>query len=204
MLTSSPVEPDAPQNSIVVAIECPDFVDAQNLPDFDINNTNMSEPQTDPMEIHISGFTLCKEFQETILSIIQAKCQQIVAESSALLYDSMRHSSSDEVQIIQDPSIPDFPPCVAVEERPPSPKEKKRKTLVFVSTLPRRITRSTRFTEATIGWKNMEHTIPILRPLSFVDKEVTITQEPVPSNNMTVTQEPASSQNLVVTQEPAA
>jgi regulator of replication initiation timing len=50
----------------------------------------------------------------------------------------------------------------------------------------------------------MEQEIPILHPLSSVVKEVTVTQEPAPSNNMTVTQEPSSSQNLAVTQEPTA
>jgi hypothetical protein len=163
----------------------------------------MSEPQTDPMEIRIPGFTLCKELRETILSI-QAECKQIVAESSTPLDDSVHHSSSDEVQIIQDPNIPDFPPCLVVEEHPPSPKEKKMKTLVFVSTLPRRRTRSMRSTEATVGWKNMEHAIPILRPLSSVVKKMTVTQELVPFDNMTVTQEPTSLKNLAVTQELAA
>jgi hypothetical protein len=52
-----------------VAIECPDFADTQTLPDFDINDTNLSEKLTDFMEVHISGFTLCKEFQETIFSL---------------------------------------------------------------------------------------------------------------------------------------
>jgi hypothetical protein len=136
--------------------------------------------------------------------VTQAECKRIAAESSAPLDDSVHHSSSDEVQIIQNPSIADFPPCLVVEEHPPSPKEKKRKTPAFVSTLPRRRTRSARSTGATVGWKHMEQAIPILHPLSSIVKEVTVTQEPVPSNNMTVTQEPTSSQNLVVTQEPAA
>jgi hypothetical protein len=92
--TSSPVEPEAPQNPLVAATECPNFVDAQTLPDFDINNTNMSKPQTDPMEVRIPGFTLCKELQETILSI-QEECQQIAAKSSAPLDDFVHHSSSD-------------------------------------------------------------------------------------------------------------
>jgi uncharacterized membrane protein len=40
-------------------IECPNFADTQTPPDF--------------MEVRIPGFTLCKEFQETIFSL-QAKC----------------------------------------------------------------------------------------------------------------------------------
>jgi hypothetical protein len=152
----------------------------------------MSEPPTDLMEIHILGFTLCKELQETILSI-QIECKQIAVESPTLVDDSMHHSSSDEVHIIQDPSIPYFPPCRVVEEFPPSLKENKRNTHVFISTLPRRRNRSTRSTEEEVGWKNMEQEIPILRPLSSIDKEVIDTQEPIPSNNMIVTQEPASS-----------
>jgi hypothetical protein len=72
--TSSPVEPEATQNPPVVETECPDFVDAQTLPDFDINDTNLSEPQIDLMETGIPDFTLGKEFQETILSI-QAECK---------------------------------------------------------------------------------------------------------------------------------
>jgi hypothetical protein len=78
------------------------------------------------------------------------------------------------------------------------------KALDFVSTLPRRRTRSLRSTGAVVGWKHMEREIPILHPLSSVVKEVTVTQKPIHSNNMTMTQEPNSSQNLVVTQEPAA
>ena len=105
----------------------------------------------------------------------------------------MHHSSSDEVQIIQNPTIAYFPPCLVVEECPPSPKLKKRKAPSFVSTLPRRRTRSTRSTGAIVGWNHMEQEIPILLPLSYVVKEVIVTQEPVPSNNMTVTQEPFSS-----------
>jgi hypothetical protein len=112
-LTSSPTEPDAPQNTPVVAIECPDFANAQTLPNFDINNKNMSEPPTDPMEIRIPFFTLCKELQETILSF-QVECKQIAVESSALLDDFVHHSSIDEIQIIQDPIIPYFPPCLVV------------------------------------------------------------------------------------------
>jgi hypothetical protein len=107
------------------------------------------------MEICILGFTLCKELQETILSI-QAECNQIAAESSTLLDDYVHHSSSDDVQIIPDPSIPKFPLCLVVEERPPFPKETKRKDPSFVSTLPSTRMRSTRFTEAVVGWKNME------------------------------------------------
>jgi hypothetical protein len=57
------------------------------------------------MEIHIPGFTLCKELQETIFSI-QAECNQIAAESLAPLDDYVHHSLSDDVQIIPNPSIP--------------------------------------------------------------------------------------------------
>jgi hypothetical protein len=67
--TSSLVEPDAPQNPHVAATECLDFADAQTLLDFYIHNTNLREPQIDLMGVHIPGFTLCKELQETILSI---------------------------------------------------------------------------------------------------------------------------------------
>jgi hypothetical protein len=56
--TLSPIEPASTQNPLVVAIECPDFVDARTLPDFEINDTNLSEPQTDLMEICIPSFTL--------------------------------------------------------------------------------------------------------------------------------------------------
>jgi hypothetical protein len=113
--------------------------------------------------------------------------------TSAPRDDFVHHSLSDEVQIVKNPNIAFFPPCLVVEERPPSPKAKKKKTLVFVSTLPRRRSRSARSTEATIGWKNIEQEIPILRPLSSVVQEVIVTQEPTPSNNMIVTQEPTSS-----------
>jgi hypothetical protein len=75
-------------------------------------------------------------------------------------------------------------PCLVFEENPPSPKEKKRKSHVFVSTLPRRRTRLARSTEVAVVWKNIEHALPILHPLSSIYKEVDVTQEPVPSNNM--------------------
>jgi hypothetical protein len=149
------VEPEATQNPHVVATECPDFVDAHTLPYFDINDTYLSAWIIDFMEIRIMGFTLCKELQETILSI-QAKCKRIAPESSALIDDFVHHSSSDEVNIIQTPILADFPPCLVVEEHPLSPKAKKRKSPAFVSTLPRRRTRSTRSTRVAVGWKHME------------------------------------------------
>jgi hypothetical protein len=58
----------------VAATECLDLADTQTLPDFDINDTNLSEWLTDFMEVRIPGFTLCKEFQDTILSL-QEECQ---------------------------------------------------------------------------------------------------------------------------------
>jgi hypothetical protein len=63
------VEPEATQNPPIVAIECPDFADTQTLPYFDINDTNLIERIIDFMEVHIPSFTLCKEFQETIVSL---------------------------------------------------------------------------------------------------------------------------------------
>jgi hypothetical protein len=57
------------------------------------------------MEVSIPGFTLCKEFQPTILSL-QEECTRVTVESSASLDDSFHHSMSDEVLIISDPSIP--------------------------------------------------------------------------------------------------
>jgi hypothetical protein len=72
------VEPKATQNPPVVATECLDFADAQTLP-FDINDTNLSERLVDFMEVSIPGFTLCKEFQETIL-LLQAECTRITTE----------------------------------------------------------------------------------------------------------------------------
>jgi hypothetical protein len=131
-------------------------------------------------EIRIPGFTLCKELQETILSI-QTECTQIAAESSAPPDDSVHHTSSDDVQIIADPSIPEFPPCVVEEEHPVPPPATKKKAPAFISILPRRRTRSTRSAEATIGWQDMEQEIPILHPLSSMVDEGTDTQEPVSS-----------------------
>lgn len=115
----------------------------------------------------------------------------------------MKSSSTDEVQIIgKNHSIVGFLSCLIVEEHPPSPEKKKRKIPTFVSTLPRKKTRSARTTGAVVGWQNMEHAIAILLPLSSLVEEAIVTQEPTPSNKLTVTQEPTSSQNLVVTQEP--
>jgi hypothetical protein len=74
MSTSSLIELEATQNPPIVETKCPDFVDAQTLPDFDINDTNLSETKIDLMEIGIPDFTLGKEFQKTILSI-QGECK---------------------------------------------------------------------------------------------------------------------------------
>jgi hypothetical protein len=174
----------------VVATECPNLVDTQTLPDFDINDTNLSERLTDFMEVRIPGFTLCKEFQDTISSL-QAECQRVAPESSALLDDYVHHSSGDEVQILPDPSIPEFPPCMVVEELPPSSSliieehppspEPKRRSSVFISTLPKRRTRSARLAEAAVGWTNIEKAVPILRPLSSVVQNEVVTQEPTSS-----------------------
>jgi hypothetical protein len=99
MSTSFPIELEATQNPPITETECPNFLDAQTLPYFDINDTNLSEPQIDLMETGIQYFTLGKEFQESIFSI-QDECKQIGAESSTPLDDSVHNSSSDEVQII--------------------------------------------------------------------------------------------------------
>jgi hypothetical protein len=162
-------------------------------------------------EIRIPGFTLCPELQATILSI-QTECTPIAAESSAPPDDSVHHTSSNDVQIIADPGIPEFPTCVVEEEQPVPPPTTKKKASAFISILPRRKTRSTSFAEATIGWKAMEQAIPILRPLSSTIDEETITQEPVSSSELTVPVEtPANNgtgiqeqvrQDEVVTQEP--
>jgi hypothetical protein len=137
---------------------------------------------------------LCKKFQATIFSL-QEECTRVTVESSALLDDFFHHWMSDEVHIISDPNIPKFPPCVTVEEHPPceiakehppSPKATKKKDILFVSTLPRRGTRSMSSIKASVGWKDMELAIPILHPLSSIVKE-TATQELFPSNNMVVT-----------------
>jgi hypothetical protein len=108
----------------------------------------------------------------------------------------------DEVQILPDPSILEFPPCIVVEELPPyscqiveehpsSVKPTKKKDNVFVSTLPRRRTRSARSIAAAVGWMDMEHAIPILHPLPSITID-TATQEPHASDGMVVTQEPVA------------
>jgi hypothetical protein len=163
-------------------------------------------------EVRIPGFTLCTELQETILSF-QNECTQIAAESSAPPDDSVHHTSIDDVQIIADPSIPEYPPCVVEEERPVPPPTTKKKTPAFVSILPRRRTRSTRSVEAAIGWQDVEQAIPILHPLSsMVDagmvpheptvQVATVPQDPVMTYTV-VTQEPVV-QVDTVTPEPAA
>jgi hypothetical protein len=84
-----------------------------------------------------------------------------------LLDDYVHQSMIDDVNIISDPNIVKNPPFMVVEEHPPSsflvveecppyPKAKKRKSLVLISTLPKRRTRSTRSAEAAVRWKNME------------------------------------------------
>jgi hypothetical protein len=45
---------------------------------------------------------------------------------------------------------------VVEEEHPVPPPTTKKKSSSFVSILPRRRTRSTRFAEVAIGWKAME------------------------------------------------
>jgi hypothetical protein len=87
-------------------------------------------------------------------------------ESSMPPDDSTHPMSIDDVQITTDPNIQNYPPCVVEEEHHVPPLATKKKITPFISMLPRRRTRSTRFVEATIGWKDMEQVVPILRPLS--------------------------------------
>jgi hypothetical protein len=124
----------------------------------------------------------------------------------------VHHTSSNDVQIIADPSIPEFPTCVVEEEHHVTPPATKKKASAFVSILPRRRTRSTKSAEATIGWKTMEHAIPILHPLSSMVDEGTVTQEPVSSSQLTMLVETVANdgtglqeqvmQDEVVPQEP--
>jgi hypothetical protein len=58
------VEPKATQNHSIVAIECPDFADAQTLPYFYINDTNLSERIIDFMEIRILGLPYARNFKK--------------------------------------------------------------------------------------------------------------------------------------------
>jgi hypothetical protein len=128
-------------------------------------------------EVRIPGFTLCIELQETILSF-QNECTQIAAESSTPPDDSTHHTSIDDVYIIADPSILEYPPCVVEEECPVPPPVMKKKTPAFVSILPRRRTRSTRSIEDAIGWKDVEQAILILRPLSSLVDVGMVPHEP--------------------------
>jgi hypothetical protein len=99
--------------------------------------------------------------------------------------------------MIPDPSIPEFPPCMVVEELPASSSliieehtpshEPKRRSYVFISTLPKRRTRSTRLAEAAVGWTNIEKAMPILHPLSSVVQNEVVTQEPASSLKSVVT-----------------
>jgi hypothetical protein len=70
--------------------------------------------------------------------------------------DSAHPMSVENIQIIIDPSIPEYPPCVLEEEQPVPPPTTKKQTTTFISTLPRRKTRSTRSIEAAIGRQDME------------------------------------------------
>jgi hypothetical protein len=94
-----------------------------------------------------------------------------------LLDDFVHPMSIDDIQIITDPSILEYPPCVLEEEHPIPPPTMKKKTSTFVSTLPRRKTRSTRSVEVAIGRQDMEHAIPILHPLFPMVDVGTIPQE---------------------------
>ena len=165
------------------------------------NQSPLATVTENSTEVRIPIFTLCIELQETILSF-QNEGTQITEESSAAPDDSAHHTSIDDVQIIEDPSIPEYPPCVVKEECPVPPLAMKKKTTTFISTLPRRKTRSTRSVEAAIGRQDMEHVVPILRPLfpmvdaKIVPQESTVHVETDP-------QEPVLT-DTVVTQELAA
>jgi hypothetical protein len=121
--------------------------------------------------------------------------------------DFMHPMSIDDIQIITDPSIPEYPPCVLEEEHPIPPPATKKKTTTFVSTLPRRKTRSTRSVEAAIGRQDMEQAIPILHPLfpmvdaETVPQESTVHVETNPQElvltDTVVTQEPTAPQKIV-------
>ena len=98
------------------------------------------------------------------------------------------------------------------EEQHIPPPSTKNKASAFISILPWRKNRSTNFAEATIGWKDMEHAIPILRPLSSMIDEETVTQEPMSSSELRVPVETTANngtgiqekvkQDEVVPQEP--
>jgi hypothetical protein len=137
------------------------------------------------IEIRIPGFTLCLELQATILSI-QTDCTTIAVESSAPPDVFVHHTSSNNVQIIADPGILEFPTCVVEEEHFVPPLAMNKKSSAFISILPRRKTRSTRFAEVEIGWKAMEQAIPILHPLSSMVDEGIVTQEPISSSELSV------------------
>jgi hypothetical protein len=90
---------------------------------------------------------------------------------------------------------------------PVPPPATKKKTTTFISTLPRRKTRSTRSVEAAIGWQDMEQAIPILCPLSSMVDTGTVPQEPTVHvetdpqepvlTDTTVTPEPTAPQKIV-------
>jgi hypothetical protein len=175
-----------------------------------IGSTSNRNPLATAIEnsigVQIPGFTLCPEPQETIFSF-QNKCTQFIAESSVLPDDSTHPMSIDDIHIIVDPNIPEYPPCVLEEEHPVPPPAMKKKTTTFVSTLPRRKTRSTKSVEAAIGRQDMEQAVPILHPLfpmvdaETVPQESTVHIETDPQElvltDTTVTQEPTAPQNIV-------
>jgi hypothetical protein len=176
-----------------------------------IGSTSIQNPlaaaTNNSTKVRILGFTLCTELQETIFSF-QNECPQFATESSVLPDDSTHPMSVDDIQIITDPSIPEYPPCVLEEEQPVPPPATKKQTTTFISTLPRRKTRSTRSVKDAIGRQDMEKVVPILRPLfPMVDTETvphestvhveTDPQEPVQTDT-TVTPELVAPQKIVV------
>jgi len=97
---------------------------------------------------------------------------------------------------------------VLEEEHFVPPPTTKKKTTTFVSTLPRRKTRSTRSVEAAIGRQELEQAIPILHPLSsmvdtwMVPQEPTVHVETDPEEpvltDTTITPEPTAPQKIVL------
>jgi hypothetical protein len=116
--------------------------------------------------------------------------------------DSTHPMSVDDIQIITDPSILEYPPCVLEEQQHVPPPATKKQTTTFISTLPRRKSRSTRSVEVAIGRQDMEQVIPILRPLFPMVDAGTIPQEST-FHVETDPQEPFLT-DTVVTPEPAA
>jgi hypothetical protein len=151
-----------------------------------------------PMEEDKGSLGLVQEYdssyEATEMKTVEDDNGEKEEESSAMRDDYSKNLPHKEtIQILENPCIDDLQSYIVIEEEPAPSAQRKRKSIAFVSTFPRRRTRAAK--EARLKTINIE--ILVLHPLSPLCRNsdtVTVTQEPVnnpakENDGVTVTEE---------------